>query len=118
MNATVARNIGIVLLLAVAVYALPGGGTGASILTALLGIAFSVAIWLFLMRFYRENRMTIFGLGDQYRLILYAALAAIIFLGAAASRWWSSGPLTVLWLLMGGAAVYGLVATYRHFKTY
>lgn len=118
MNAKTARNIGIVLVAAVAVYALPGGGTGADVLLALISIAFLVAIWLLLMTLYREHRMTIFGLGDQYRGILYASLAAILFLGASAQKWWDSGPLTVVWLAILGGAVYGLVATYRHWRTY
>jgi hypothetical protein len=118
MNTTALRNIGIILVLAVAVYALPGGGVGAAIVSALLGIAFSVVIWLFLMRMYREHRMTIFALGDQYRLILYASLGTVLFAGASARKWWDSGPLTALWLVLVGAAVYGLVATFRHWRSY
>jgi hypothetical protein len=118
MSTAALRNIAIILVLAVAVYALPGGGTGAEIVAALLGIGFGVAIWLFLMRMYREYRMTIFGLGDRYRGILYASLAAILFAGAAADKWWDSGPLTVAWLVLLGAAIYGLVATFRHWRSY
>ena len=118
MNTTVLRNIGIVLLLAVAVFALPGGGVGAEIIGALISIAFSVAIWFFLMRMYREHRMTIFALGDRYRGILYGSLAALLFAGASARRWWDSGGLTVLWLALVALAVWGLVATYRHWREY
>jgi hypothetical protein len=118
VNSTALRNIGIVLVLALAVFALPGGGTGAAIVSALIGIAFSVAIWFFLMRMYREHRMTIFALGDRWRLVLYASLAALLFAGASAQRWWDSGGLTVLWFVMLGAAIYGLVATFRHWRAY
>ena len=113
-----ARNVGIVLLLALAVFALPGGGTGASIVSALISIAFAAAIWFFLMRMYREHRMTLDGLGDTYRGVLYASLAAILFLGASASKWWDSGPLTVLWIVILGAALWGFVATWRHWRAY
>ena len=118
MSATTLRNIGIILLLALAVFALPGGGTGAAIVGALIGIAFSVAIWFFLMRMYREHRMTIFALGDKYRAVLYGSLAALLFAGASAARWWDSGGLTVLWLVMLAACIYGLVATFRHWREY
>ena len=115
---TTVRNIGIVLVLALAVWALPGGGAGASVVRALISIAFAVAIWFFLMRMYREHRTTIYALGDKYRGILYASLAGILFVGASAREWWDSGGLTVLWLVMLAACIYGLVATFRHWREY
>ncbi len=118
MSTTVLRNVGIILLLALAVWLVPGGGTAAGVLMGLIGVAFAVAIWLFLHHMYREHRMTIFGLGDQFRGIFYASLAALLFLGAAAGEWFSNGPLTILWLALLGAAVYGLVATFRHWREY
>lgn len=118
MELKTVRNIGIILLIAVAVFALPGGGSGAAVVRALISIAFALGIWLFLMTMYREHRMTIFSLGDQYRAILYGSLAAILFLGASADKFFDSGPLTVLWLAILGAAVYGFVATYRHWRAY
>jgi len=118
VSSTTLRNIGIILLLAVAVFALPGGGTGAAIVSALIGIAFSVAIWFFLMRMYREYRVTIFSLGDRYRAILYGSAAAILFAGVAADRWWNTGPLTLLWFVLVAVAIYGLVATFRHWREY
>ncbi len=113
-----ARNVGIVLLLALAVYALPGGGTGADIIQALIGIAFAVGIWFFLMRMYRERRTTIYGLGDSYRLVFYASLAGILFLGAAANRWFDDPALTIAWMVLLGSCIYGLVATFRHYRAY
>ena len=95
MNSAALRNIGIILLLALAVFALPGGGTGAAIVAALIGIAFSVAIWFFLMRMYREHRMTIFALGDRYRAIFYGSARGDPVRGRRGGRWWDSGALTV-----------------------
>jgi len=118
MNVSALRNVGIVLLLAVAVFALPGGGTAAGVISALIGIAFAVGIWLFLHHMYREHRMTIFGLGDRVRGVFYASLAALLFAGAAASEWFETAPLTLLWFVLLGAAVYGLVATWRHWRAY
>jgi hypothetical protein len=118
VSPTTLRNIGIILVVALGVWLLPGGDTGSGIVLALIGIAFSTAIWFFLMRMYRENRMTIFALGDKYRAILYGSLAAILFAGASAREWWSTGGLTVLWFVLLGAAIYGLVATYRHWREY
>ena len=118
MSGTTLRNVGIVLLLAVVVYAVPGGGTAAGIISALISIAFAVGIWLFLMRMYREHRATIFGLGDRHRGFLYAGLAAILLLGASARRWFDSAPLTLLWFVVLGAAISALVTTFRHWRAY
>ena len=118
MNATTLRNVGIVLLLALIVFALPGGGTAAGIVGAFISVAFAVGIWLFLMRMYREYRVSIFGLGDTYRGIFYGSLAALLFAATAAERWFDSSPLTLLWFVVLAAAVYGLVATYRHWREY
>ena len=112
------RNIGIILLLALAVFALPGGGTGAAIVEALLGILFGVGIWLFLMRTYREHRSTIFGLGDKYRGILYASLLGLLFCGASYGRWTDYTVWTFVWIAMLAACVWGLVATFRHYREY
>ena len=112
------RNVLIVVALAAAVYALPGGGTTADIIGELLGIAFAVGIWFFLMRMYREHKATIYGLGDQHRALLYGGLAAILFLGASASRFFDSGPGTVVWLLIVAAAVYALVQVFRQYRAY
>jgi hypothetical protein len=118
MSATGLRNIGIILLFALAVYALPGGGTAAGVISSLLGVAFAVGIWLILMRTYREHRLTIHGLGDRYRAVLYASLAALLFAGAAAGReqWFGNPGLTLLWFVVLGAAIFGLVRTWRHWR--
>ena len=118
MNVTALRNIAIVLAIAVAVYAIPGGGTAAGIIGGLISVAFAVGIWLFLHHMYREHRMTIFGLGDRYRGIFYGSLAALLFAGASAREWFDSAPLTLLWFVLLGGAVYGLVATFRYWRAY
>jgi hypothetical protein len=118
VSLTTLRNIGIILLLALAVFALPGGGTGAGIVEALVGIAFGVGIWLFLMRMYREHRVALFALGDKYRGVLYASFCGVLFAGASYREWWDSAPLTLLWMALLVACGYGFYATYRHWREY
>ena len=118
MSRTTLRNVAIVLVLAVGVFALPGGGLGADIISTLLSVAFAVGIWLFLMRMYREHRTTIFGLGDRYRAILYFSLCGLLYAATAASRWWDSAPLTFLWFALLVACGYGLYATWRQWREY
>ncbi len=110
------RNILIVLLIALAVYAIPGGGTAAAVVGQLISIAFYVSIWFALVYVYRNFRMTIFTLGDQHRGMLYAGLASILFLGAAADRFFDDAILTLLWFAILAAAAYCLVATFRHWR--
>jgi hypothetical protein len=116
---TTARNVGIILLIAVAVYALPGGGSSADLIAALLSAAITVSFTLIGIRLYRENRMTIFGLGDRWRGVLYGALAVAIFAMAALSRLFNAGGLgPLVWFALIGAAVYGLVLVWRAWRTY
>ena len=111
-----ARNVLIILLLALAVWALPGGGTAADIIGQLISIAFYVSIWFALVYVYRNFRTTIFMLGDRYRGFLYGGLASILFLGASASRFFDSSALTLVWFVILGGAIYALVATFRHWR--
>ena len=67
------RNVAIILALAAAVAFLPAAGVGASFLGWLLGIAFLAALAWFVARMYREYRLTIYGLGDRNRGLLYVA---------------------------------------------
>ncbi len=70
-----ARNVAIVVVIAAAVYFLPGGGRAASTFEAVLWVAFGVGIAYLGLRLYREHRVTLHGLGDRYRGLLYGALA-------------------------------------------
>ena len=110
------RNILVIVVLAAAVWLIPGGGVAANILLALLSVAFAVAIWFALVYVYRNFRLTIFTLGDRHRGMLYGGLAAIIFLGAAADRFFDDSALTLMWFVILGVAGYALVATFRHWR--
>ena len=113
------RNVLIVLLIAVAVYALPGGGTTASVVGELLSIAFAVVIGLLLVRLYREHRTTLFGLGDKHRGLLYGGLATLLFAAAAARRWFAEGGVfALLWVVMVGGAAYALYLVFRQYREY
>ena len=117
MSAT-ARNVLIVLLIAAAVYAIPGGGQTADIVAEVIAIAFAVSIWLALVFVYRNFRTTIYGLGDRHRGLLYGALATLLFAGAAAARFFDTGAGTLVWFAMVCAAVYALVMVWRHWRAY
>ena len=55
---TVARNVGIILVLAAAVAFIPGGGTTAAVVAAVLSTLILVALVFFVARLYRDHRPT------------------------------------------------------------
>jgi hypothetical protein len=113
------RNIAIVLLLTVAVWKLPGGGTASLAINNLLGIIFIGGLLFFGYRMYMERRDTIYGLGERQRGILYASIALAGITLIATSRMWDAGGLgAVLWLAFIGLAVFGLYSVWQAYREY
>lgn len=111
-----ARNIAIVLLLGAGVWGLPGGGAVADVALGVLSICFiALGLWI-AMRFYRDNRLTIYGLGDRYRALLYVCLAAILVATAALDR--LTGLYALIWAAVVGLAGFGLYKVWRHHRDY
>jgi hypothetical protein len=61
------RNVAIVILLAVIVWQVPGGGTASLTINNLLGIIFIGGLLFFGYRLYMEHRDSIFGLEERQR---------------------------------------------------
>ena len=112
------RNVAIVMGLAAIVHWLPGGGAGASAVEAGLWAAFALGIGWLLIRLYRERRVTLYGLGDRHRALLYGGVGLGLFLWAARTRMWETGLGELCWWLLLGAAVYAGMEVYRHSRTY
>ena len=74
-----ARNVAIVALIAAAVFLLPGGGRAANTFESVLLVGFGVGFGYLGLRLYRENRVTLYALGDRYRATLYGSLALFAF---------------------------------------
>ena len=113
------RNIAIVIVLAVIVWQLPGGGTAASTINNLLGVIFIGGLLFFGYRMYMEHRDTIFGLEERQRGILYAAIALGAITLVATQRMWDEGGLgAVLWLAFITLAIWGLYSVWRAYREY
>ena len=113
------RNIGIILLLAVIVWQVPGGGNATNTINNILGVIFLGGLLLFGYRIYMENRDTIFGLPERQRGILYASLALATITLVATSRMWNSGGMgAVLWLAFITAAAFGMYSVWRAYREY
>jgi multisubunit Na+/H+ antiporter MnhB subunit len=115
---TAARNVGIVLVLAAVVAFLPGGGSGASLVGAILSTLIMVSFVLLAARFYRERRYDIDGLGDRWRAVLYGAIALIVLAMAARVRLFETGAGTLAWIVAVAGAAYGLYLVWRHHRSY
>ena len=56
-------------------------------------------------------------LGDRWRLVLYAAVGAIVVTLAASGRLFDTGPGTLVWFALLGGAGYALYLTWRQYRS-
>lgn len=118
MSSKALRNILILVAIAAAVAFLPGGGSSAGLVMAVLTIAIAVIFVLLGVRFYLENRVAIFALGDKHRALLYGAFAAAVLAMAGRSLLLDTaiGSIVFFALLLG--AVGALYAVWQHHRAY
>ncbi|HEY7933669.1 MAG TPA: hypothetical protein VID48_07575 [Solirubrobacteraceae bacterium] len=112
------RNVVIVLALAAAVDFLPGGRRATLTVEATLTAVFAAGFGYFAYRLYREQHMNIYGLGEKFRPLLYAALAVGLVTITAKQRMWQTSFGEFVWFLLMGLVVYSLIAVYRFWRTY
>jgi hypothetical protein len=112
------RNVLILVALAAVVAFVPGGGSTAAFIAAVLSIAILASFVLLAGRFYRENRVALFSLGDKYRALLYGAIGIAVVAMAARPRLFTTGIGTLAWLVLLGGAVAALYAVWRHHRSY
>ena len=116
---TLARNLAIVALIALAIVLVPGGGNGLDVLLTVLSIAFFVAIALLGARMYREHHMSLDALTQQQRAVLYGSVGLAFLAFAATQRLFDAGGLGVLaWLAMLGACSFGVFWVYTQARQY
>jgi hypothetical protein len=113
------RNVAIILLLAVAVWKVPGGDRAGTTVANVLWLIFLGGLLFLGYRLYMENRETIFGLEERQRGVAYAGAALITITLIATRRMWDAGGVGALvWLMMIGAGVYALVGVWRAYREY
>ena len=112
-------NIAIIVGLALIVWLLPGGATGAAVISNVLSVIFIAGLCFFGYRMYMEHRTTLFDLDDRLRTILYVAVGVLALALVATGRMWDSGGVYVLlWFAMIGAATYGAYVVFRSTREY
>jgi hypothetical protein len=113
------RNVGIVLVLAAAVAFIPGGGTTASVVGAVLSTLILVSLAFFVARLYRDHQLDLEMLGDRWRGLLYGAVAVIVVAMAARPRLRSEGDGgTIVWIVLLAGAAYAIYLVWRHHREY
>jgi hypothetical protein len=113
-----AANVAIVLAIAAAIEFLPGGGTVARTVVAVLEVGFVAGIAYFVARLYREHRVALYSLGDRNRALLYGASAVGLVTIAARTRMEQTGFGEFLWFVLIGLVAYTLFAVYRFSRSY
>lgn len=112
------RNVAILLAIAAAVFFIPGGGRVAGTFEAVLLTAFALGIGYFGLRWYREHRIELHGLGDYHRGLLYGAVALAVFEVAGYHRMWLTSLGELAWFVLAGIVVYSLLVVYRQRRSY
>lgn len=110
------RNIAIIVVIALAVVALPGGSDVAGLVGAVFSLLFAAVIAYFVGRFYRDHQIDIYGLGDVDRAILYLSLGAIVVVLAASSTLTTTGGGTLVEVAALALCGAGLFRVYRNWQ--
>ena len=113
-----ARNVAIIMLLALAVAFAPGGGNVVDAVFTALTIGFLAGISWMLYTLSRQNQLTLATLSDRRRAIFYAAFGMLALLIAGADKMFSSGGGTLLWIVLLGASVAAIWRIWIEANTY
>lgn len=105
-----ARNVAIVLLLALAAAFAPNGGNVVEAILAAITLAFLTGISWMLYVLSREKQLTLATLTDRQRAIFYGGFGVIALCVAWADQMFEQGGTTVLWIVL---LVGSLLAMYR-----
>jgi hypothetical protein len=114
-----AWKLGVVMLVALALVVLPGGGNALDVVLTLLTIAFLGAIAFLGYRLYHQYRFEIDTLEPNMRLALYGSLGLAILTFVATDRLFDEGGFGILaWFALLALCSYGLYWTWTRYRRY
>lgn len=116
--ARTARNVAIIMVLALFVAFVPAGGNAVAAIMTAITIGFLAGITWMLYVFSRENQLTLATLTDGRRAILYSALGMLVLLIAGQAKMWGTGGGTLLWLLLFGASLAAIWKVWMDAQSY
>ena len=112
------RNAAIVMVLALGVAFLPGGGNAVDTVFTALTMGFLAGIAWMLYTLSRQNQLTLATLSDGRRAVFYGAFGMIALLIAGTDELFESGGGTLLWILLLGASVAAIWRVWTEANTY
>jgi hypothetical protein len=112
-----AINWAIVLLVALAFAAMPGGQSTLNVVLTLITIAFFTAIALLGYRLFREHRFTLDSLEPVQRAVLYSSIGLAVLTFTASPRL-LHGIGILVWLALLGVASYGVYWVFQRYRSY
>jgi hypothetical protein len=112
-----AINWAIVLLVALAFAAMPGGQSTLNVILTLITIAFFTAIALLGYRLFREHRFTLDSLEPVQRAVLYSSVGLAVLTFTASPRL-LHGVGILVWLALLGLASYGVYWVFQRYRSY
>ncbi|MGH2804754.1 MAG: hypothetical protein ACRDL4_17165 [Thermoleophilaceae bacterium] len=114
-----AWKFGVIMLVALALVVLPGGGNALDVVLTLLTIAFLGAIAFLGYRLHRQYRLDIEILDPNLRLTLYGSVGLAILTFVATDRLFDEGGIGVLlWFVLLALCSYGLYWTWTRYRSY
>jgi hypothetical protein len=113
-----ARNVAIIMLLALGVAFVPGGGNVVATIETAIIMGFLAGISWMLYTLSRQNQLTLATLSDGRRAILYGAFGMLALLIAWQDKLWSTGPGTLLWVLLLAASIVAIWRIWTETNSY
>jgi hypothetical protein len=112
------RNVAIIMLRALGVAFVPGGGNAANTVLTALTMGFLVALAAFVYQLGRQNQLTLTALSDSRRALLYGALGLIALLIAGTDEFFNTGGGTLAWIVLLGVSVAAIWRVWIEANTY
>lgn len=113
-----ARNVAIIMLLALGVAFIPGGGNAVATVETAILMGFLAGITWMLYTLSRQNQLTLATLSDGRRAIFYSAFGMLALLVAGKAKLWATGPGTLLWIVLLAASVVAIWRIWTEANTY
>jgi hypothetical protein len=113
-----ARNVAIIMVLALGVAFIPGGGNAVDTIFTAITMGFLAGIAWMIYTLSRENQLTLATLSDGRRAIFYGAFGMLALLIAGTDKLFATGGGTVLWILLLAASVVAIWRIWVEANTY